>query len=170
MRDDANIVEDVDDDANGLESITLWGAESDWTHNILNLKSYWETCFNSGELDAIRKAQEAVDAGGVAFLLIDADLIKNVDAGEEEEDEEDIWWRRAKHEAGKPVDGFGSWNHCLDDNFPPDHWVVLLGNLQLGSDDGPIRLRLWSWASEYEVKGTADSFSEYLYAVVTGVP
>lgn len=170
MRDNENIHEDVDDDANGLESITLWGAMSDWTHHALGLKYHWESCFHGGELDAIRVAQKAVDAGGVAFLLIDSDLIQSYKRGEaQDEEEEEMYWRRAFHNPGEPVGDFGTWTHSKDDNFPPDHWILLLGGLQLPRD-GSIKLRVWSWSAEYELKGTADSFTEYLYAVVTGVP
>ena len=69
MRDDANIWEDVDDDANGLESLTFWGDERSWTQDVLDLPlGGWETCFSWGEIDCMRHAQNAVKAGGVAFF------------------------------------------------------------------------------------------------------
>jgi hypothetical protein len=171
MRDASNIHEDVDDDANGLETITLWGAMSEWTQHCLGLKYHWETCFNEGELTAIKRAQQDVSAGGVAFLLIDADMIQNYAPGEpQDEEEEEMYWRRRIHVAGQPLGDFpNTWTHSKDDNFPPDHWVIFLGPLVLGRD-GSINLRVWSWGREYEIKGTASSFGEYLYAVVTGVP
>lgn len=167
MRDDANVFEDVDD-GQGLEGLTLWGAMSDWTHDVLNLNSHWETCFQWGELEALLMAQEAIDAGGTAFLLIDANLIKN--GGDDHE--EDVRFRRRDHDARKPVGSPGAWTHSKDDNFPPDHWVVYLGGLTPSNptEDDQITLRLWSWGGEYEISGTADSFGEYLYAVVTGKP
>jgi len=62
--------------------------------------------------------------------------------------------------------------HSEDDDFPPDHWVVYLGGLtpRNPGEDDTITLRLWSWAKEFTMSGTADSFGEYLYAVVTGRP
>ncbi len=165
MRDDANLWEDVDT-GYGLESITLWWAMSDWTKHVLGLKYHWETCFVSGELDAIKEARDAVNDGGVAFLLIDSDLIN--DGSVDGEDEEEMWWRRASHFAGQKVGDFGPLVHSRDDNPPPDHWVVFLGGLSF--NEGQISLRVWSWGGEYLLTGTADAFSEYLYAVVTGRP
>ncbi|HXI22323.1 MAG TPA: hypothetical protein VNG71_00505, partial [Pyrinomonadaceae bacterium] len=166
MRDDANLSEDVDDDANGIESITLWGAMSDWTEQMIGLKYHWETCFVSGELNAIREAQKAVNDGGIAFLLVDSDLIN--DGSVDGEDEEEMWWSRRSHFA-TGIGKFGKKIHCRDDNPPPDHWVLFLGGLQLPSD-GTISMLVWSWGGEYQLTGTADSFTEYLYAVVTGRP
>jgi hypothetical protein len=167
MRDDENITEDVDD-GQGLEGMTLWGAMADWTRDILNLDSHWETCFHFGELDALLHAQDALDAGGVAFFLIDANLIKD---GKDDQ-EEDMRWRSTQHERRSPVGPPGPWTHSEDDAFPPDHWVVYLGGLTPRTPDGDdtITLRLWSWGREYTLSGTADSFGEYLYAVVTGTP
>jgi hypothetical protein len=167
IRDDENITEDVDD-GQGLEGLTLWGAMADWTRELLGLNSHWETCFNSGELDALLVAQDAIDAGGVAFLLIDANLIKDG----KDDTEEDMHWRSAKHEARKPLGAPGNLVHSEDDAFPPDHWVVYLGGLKPrhpGEDD-QITLKLWSWGREFTITGNADSFGEYLYAVVTGRP
>jgi hypothetical protein len=166
MRDDANVHEDVDDEATGLESLTLWGAMAYWTRNVLGLSSSWETTMTSGELPALRKCPEALAAGGVAFLLVDADLLKTG----VRETEEEIWWQRANHLPGLPVQPFGPLTHAKDDDWPPNHWVVFLGDLALGGEDGPISLRVWSWGAEFVITGTADSFTEYQYAVVTGVP
>lgn len=167
IRDDENITEDVDD-GQGLEGLTLWGAMADWTRQLLGLNSHWETCFHSGELDALLRAQDAIDAGGVAFMLVDANLIK--DGGDD--DEEDMRWRRAQHVARKPLGAPGSEHHSEDDAFPPDHWVVYLGGLtphHPGVDDH-IELKVWSWGREYTMSGNCDSFGEYLYAIVTGEP
>jgi hypothetical protein len=165
IRDDENITEDVDD-GQGLEGLTLWGAMADWTRQLLGLNSHWETCFHSGELDALLRAQDAIDAGGVAFMLIDANLIK--DGGDD--DEEDMRWRRAKHSARKPLGTPGDLQHSEDDAFPPDHWVVYLGGLtpRHPGEDDQIELKLWSWGREYTLSGNCDSFGEYLYAIVTG--
>ncbi|HVF74036.1 MAG TPA: hypothetical protein VM938_03225 [Acidimicrobiales bacterium] len=170
MRDDENIWEDVDDDANGLETITLWGEERGWTRDVLDLPNGgWETCFVEGEVRCMRKAQDAVNAGGVAFFLIDANLIKN--GGDD--DEEPIHYRSSGHGARQAPSGFGGWVHSKDDDYPPDHWVIYLGGLNLGADpddDDPVLFRVWSWGSEFELSGTVDAFSEYLYGVVTGTP
>jgi hypothetical protein len=168
MRDDENIWEDVDDDANGLESMTFWGEQRGWARDVLNLPSGgWETCFNWGEVDVMKKAQNAVNAGGVAFFLVDANLLK--DGGSD--DEEDMHWRRSRHRARTSVPPLSTLVHSKDDDFPPDHWVVYLSGLNLVGDpdpDAPVSIRLWSWAREYVVTGTVDAFTEYLYAVATG--
>jgi hypothetical protein len=168
MRDDENIWEDVDDDANGLESMTFWGEQRDWTRDVLDLgNGGWETCFSWGEVNCMKKAENAVKAGGVAYFLVDANVLK--DGGSD--DEEDMHWRRSQHLARQPVPPLGGLVHSEDDAFPPDHWVVYLGGLNLGSDPGdddPVSIRLWSWGREYVVNGTVDAFTEYLYGVVTG--
>lgn len=167
----ADAMMDVDGGASGgkdLEGLTTWSPMADWTHDVLKLKYHWETCFVSGELDALLRAQDAIDAGGVAFFLIDKNLIKNG----QDDDEEDMNFRRSRHFAGQPVASMEDSIHSKDDDIPPDHWVVSLGGLtpKNPGDDDSITLRLWSWGAEYQMSGTADSFGEYLYAVVTGTP
>ncbi len=168
MRDDENIWEDVDDDANGLESMTFWGEQRDWTRDVIGLPfGGWETCFSWGEITCMKKAQNAVNAGGVAFFLVDANVLK--DGGDD--DEEDMRWRRGAHTARQAPAALGNLIHSEDDAFPPDHWVGYLGGLALGAnpgDDDPVSIRLWSWGREYLVTGTVDAFTEYLYGVVTG--
>jgi hypothetical protein len=166
MRDAGNMHEDVDDDARGLEAMTLWGAMAHWTRDVLGLNSRWETTIHAGELRALRECQNAVDVGGSAFLLIDSELIRMGDG----ETEEDAWWRRALHIAGRPPEPYGPETHARDDNWPPDHWVIFLGDLSLAGDSYPASFRLWSWGSEFLVRGTADSLGEYVYAAVTGRP
>jgi hypothetical protein len=167
IRDDENLTEDVDD-GEGIEGLTLWGAMADWTRGLLGLNSHWETCINSGELDALVTAQDAIDAGGVAFMLIDANLIKN--GGDDSE--EDMHWRSRRHAARKPLGKLSDMKHSEDDAFPPDHWVVYLGGLtpRHPGEDDQITLKLWSWGREFTISGNCDSFGEYLYAVVTGKP
>jgi hypothetical protein len=165
LRDDENIVDDVDDDANGWESITLWGAMRDWTHNVLGLTAGWKTTLISGEMDAMRWGQDAIDAGGVAFLLVDSFLLR--DGGND--DEEDMHWRKRRHIAGQSLEPFGPQKHSLDDDslFPPDHWVAYLGASTLKAQ---VSLTVWCWGEEYRVTGSDDSLGEYLYAVVRGRP
>ncbi|MFY0568726.1 hypothetical protein ACN28E_33570 [Archangium lansingense] len=168
MRDDENIWEDIDDTANGLESMTFWGEQRGWIRDVLNLPSGgWETCFNSGEVDCMKKAEQAVKAGGVAFFLVDANVIK--DGGSDHEEE--MYWQRSTHKARTAPTSLSSKVHSKDDDFPPDHWVAYLGGLNLGPDPdsgAPVAIRLWSWGREYLVTGTVDAFTEYLYAVATG--
>lgn len=164
MRDDENIEEDVDDDANGLETITLWFAQRAWVRDMMGFSNAdYETCFWGWEVDCMKLAQQAVKSGGVAFLLIDANMLH--DGGSDSE--EDMHWRHANHLAGyaSQTDEL----HSMDDCPPPDHWVAYLGGLALGSDPGDddaVNFRVWSWGREYTLRGTVDAFTEYLYAVV----
>ena len=169
LRDDENIWEDVDDDANGLESMTFWGEQRGWIRDVLDLSDGgWETCFSWGEKDCMKKAEAAVEVGGVAHLLIDANLLK--DGGSD--NEEDMWFRSSAHSARSEPGRFPATStHSKDDDFPPDHWVAYLGGLNLAADpaDGdPVDLMVWSWGRRYRVTGTVGSFTEYLYAVCTG--
>src|SRR5262249_3364881 len=124
--------------------------------------------FHSGELESLNRAQTAVDANGVAFFLIDANLIKDG----QDDAEEVLIWRQRKHSARKPVAPPGPWHHSRDDSFPPDHSVVYLVGLTppISTEEDKLTLRLGSWGREFEISGTAASFGEYLYAVVTGRP
>jgi hypothetical protein len=168
MRDDANIWEDVDGDATWLEAMTFWDEQRSWTIDVLDLPyGAWETCFSWGEIDCMRQAQDTVNAGGVAFFLIDGNLIKDGGA----DDESVMRYRRSWRTARSAPGAFSDRIKSEDDALPPDHWVIYLGGFDLGSDpqdDDRIKIRLWSWGSEFEVTGTVDDFAEYLYAVVTG--
>jgi hypothetical protein len=169
MRDDENIWEDVDDDANGLESMTFWDEQRGWIRDVLNLANGgWETCNVWGEISCMKKAEQAVKAGGVAFFLVDANVIK--DGGSDTEEE--MWFRRSFHRRRAAPTAFeADAIHSKNDDFPPDHWVAYLGGLNLGSDpddDDPVSIDLWSWGRRYRVTGTVGAFTEYLYAVCTG--
>lgn len=144
MRDDENIVEDVDDDASGLESMTFWGEQRGWIRDVLELAGGgWKTCFVSGEVDCMKRAEAAVKAGGVAFFLVDANLIR--DGGSD--DEEDMHWRSSAHRARLAPAALSSEVHSKDDTYL-DHWVAYLGGLDLGADPddyAAVSIRLWSW-------------------------
>jgi hypothetical protein len=169
MRDDESIWKDVDDNANGLESLTFWGEQSGWVRDVLALpSSTWETCFSEGEVECMKQAEHAVKAGGVAFFLVDSNVIK--DGGSDNED--DMHWRRSSHKARSAPTAPSEKVHSKDDDFPPDHWVAYLGGLDLGNAPAAhdaVSIRLWSWGREYLVTGTVDAFTQYLYAVVTGL-
>jgi hypothetical protein len=168
MRDDANVWEDVDDDASGLEAYTNWGAMDRWTRGLLDLqKGGWETCYVTNEIGCMKQAQNAIKKGGAAFFFIHSNLIKHVDG----DTEEDAHYKWKGHTAGQIPGDFGSVAHSGDDGVTPNHWVVYLSGLNLGSDpqdDDKIRVRVWSWGREYIIICTVDTFTEYLWAVVTG--
>ena len=172
MRDHENIWADVDDGGD-LEGLTLPGAMRTWTAQVLGLRATSFPCWGSGgrfvtpvdvtPVAALNSGFDAIQRGGVAFVLVDADLIKDGS----DETEEDAWWMERGHKPGKQVGAWGKkWTHSRDDNFPPNHWVTLLDVVHPGEDR--IRLRLWSWGSEFRVDAALDSIGEYIYEVVTG--
>jgi hypothetical protein len=168
IRDDENITEDVNDGTD-IEGITMMGAMSGWTEDILNLTvtevGGWES--SSGEDAMMHLAEATVKAGGVAFLFVDANMIQ--DGGDD--DEEEMYFQRFLHRSRLSVVGSLSKCHSKDDNWPPDHWVIYLDGLNFGKppdSSDAVAIRLWSWASEYMVTGTAEAFGEYLYGVVAG--
>lgn len=168
IRDDENINLDIDDGV-GWEALTMPGAMESWTEDILGFNAGTTPCWHSGELNALLDAKAAVDDGGVAFILIDSCLIREGPG----DDEEDMWFRRAAHHKGGKPDPLGSTHHSQDDGFPPDHWVMYLGDLRIGSDhDAPdsFGLRIWSWGREYVLKGSAEAIGEYVYETVYGRP
>lgn len=171
MRDDENWIEDVDGEGeanpfgtgyNGLETLT-WPLEMKyWTEDILQLSGDVDDCWAAGELDALRAGDRAVQNGGVAFLCIDARLLKH----EPGDNEEDMWFSVRSHS----TKGIGKWSpkrHSTDDSYVPTHWVPLTGRVII-DEAGAITAPVWSWAAEYLVTGSAESFTEYLYFVVIG--
>jgi hypothetical protein len=164
IRDDENLTEDVDD-GRGMEGFT-WPTEIPrWFEQILGLRGELHNVYNSGEMDAMRAAHRAIQAGGVAILLIDSDLLKDGP----NDNEEDVWHRRR----GLPDESWTPRQHSKDDNdVIPSHYVVLLGGLKgLDEDDKlDFSMRLWSWTKEYEITGSAEGASEYIYWVLTGTP
>ena len=164
IRDEENVTEDVND-GQDMEGFT-WPTEIQrWIQQILGLRAELYNVYNSDEMDAIRAAHRAIQAGGVAVLLIDNDMIKE-GAGHREEA---VWWRRRT----PPSERWGARQHARDDNdVIPGHYVVLLGDVTGTDEDGrrDFSMRLWSWGREYEVTGSAEGVSEYVYWVMTGVP
>lgn len=169
LRDDANVMDDIDD-GEGLEAYTLWGGMRDWTRDVLGLAGNgWETCLLSGEADVMRKLRDALVQGGVAFLLVDSNLL--TDGGDD--DEEEIGYQEAVHNLATAQPALGPRIHSEDDAFPPDHWVALLSGLELKAepaDEDTVSLRVWCWGAEYEITGTVEALGEYLYAGVWGFP
>jgi hypothetical protein len=167
IREQENVFEDLDD-GRGIEGMTLPGAMERWVRDILGLRSQLFECYHTDELQALQVARGAVDAGGVCFMLVDANLL--IDGGDD--DESDMHWRQARHVARRPVGALGSSMHSKDDAWPPDHWVVYLGDLTPPdpSERDQIDLRVWCWGSEFRISGLAEDLGEYLYAVVAGWP
>lgn len=170
IRDDENLTEDVNDGI-GIEGMTLMGAMTGWTEDILNLTAteLGGVLSSSGEDEMMHLSETSVKAGGVAFLLIDKNMIE---AGPDDTEEE-MYYQKFRHFSRSPTISSSVKVHSKDDEIPPDHWVVYLDGLNFGKPPEPgdaVAIRLWSWSSEYVVTGTAEAFGEYLYGVVAGKP
>jgi hypothetical protein len=170
IRDDENLMMDVED-GTGWEAATDMGAITSWTEDILNLTAteLGGKFSSSGEDDMMHFAEATVKAGGVAFLMIDANMIK--DGGDD--NEEEMYFQRFQHFPRTSNISASAKVHSKDDDFPPDHWVIYLDGLNFGKPPEPndvVAIRLWSWGSEFVVTGTAEAFGEYLYGVVAGNP
>ena len=101
IRDEENLVEDVDD-GEGWEGFT-WPTEIvAWIEQILGLRGTLYNVYHTEEMEAIRAAQRAIDAGGVAVVLIDPDMIHD---GGTTHRESPIWWRRRKLPGQRVRDG-----------------------------------------------------------------
>jgi hypothetical protein len=65
-----------DDNPKGIVGMTFPGEMKGWSKNLLGFnKVSWKHSYIIGEVKAIVKAQEAIEKGGVAFLLIDTALL-----------------------------------------------------------------------------------------------
>jgi hypothetical protein len=116
IREQENVFEDLDD-GRGIEGMTLPGAMERWVRDILGLRSQLFECYHTDELQALQVARGAVDAGGVCFMLVDANLL--IDGGDD--DESDMHWRHvglsvhsgrrciARTTRGLPITGSSTW-------------------------------------------------------------
>lgn len=164
MRDSENISDDIDD-AQGLEGLTMPLEIEDWIAAVLRLDADYFPCWVNGEIDALAQGQAAINAGGMAILAVDSNLL-HAEAGDREEA---VWVRRRKFGAGGPG-RWSKWKHVMDDSaMTPDHYVVLVStNLEVG--EAELRVVVWSFGKHYQIKGTREAFAEYLFTVLTGRP
>lgn len=83
LRDTANLIFDVDSNSgNFVMGLALPGEMRGWTFELLGYDTVdFISTYTFGEIDAMQTAQKLWVAGGVAFLMIDADLLHNKAAG-----------------------------------------------------------------------------------------
>gem|GEM_PF-305936 len=147
MRDHANLIWDVETSVTewgrGIEGLS-WYVMEDWTHLILGYNAEWISTHLYGELDALREAEEAVARGGVAFLGIHADLLRDDKSRDREAFVEHPW------------------------SVFPNHWVSLLGDVSI--EGGRVEFRCYTWGKNRTVTRDEEDFENCLHAVVTGVP
>jgi len=134
IRDDENLMMDVED-GTGWEAATAMGAMTSWTEDILNLTAIelGDALSFSGEYEMMHLAEATVKAGGVAFFMIDANMIK----AEPSDTEEEMYFQRFQHFSRSSVVGTSAKVHSKDDDFPPDHWVIYLNGLNFGKPPEP---------------------------------
>ena len=153
MREDKNWwYTEVDADSNDLAlGVTTAGEMKEWTYEILGYDTVNHISTHGwGEFDAIKKAKEARDKGGVAFLMIHSDMAKQ-------------YCTSTIH------------SHTKDEPWMsyPDHWVSYLGNLQITYIDGIwdndlIDFDIYSWGGTCPLKLGEGPFEDYMFGVVTG--
>ena len=167
MREQENFMADVEE-GGPYESYTMWNAMQNWTRDVLGLgNNGWETCYSWGEIGVMAELRSALDQGGVAFMLIDANLLHQWTG----DDDATIMVRKAEHTAAGALGDYHLWTQAKPPGFPPDHWVPVLDGLSVASStegEDQITVRVWSWAQEWELTGTADALAGYLYAGVWG--
>jgi len=122
-----------------VEGMTFPGEMQGWSYELLGYDNVeYESTYVFGEFDALRKAQEVRNAGGVAFLMIHSALLK-------ETEEPEPWpthW----------VSFLG--NLTIDEG----NWL----------DSGRVTFDVFSWGNTKSVDKTADFFEECMWGVVTG--
>ncbi|MBD2694585.1 hypothetical protein [Anabaena catenula] len=91
----------------------------------------YESTSSWGEEDALKKGRDVVNKGGVAFLLVDASIIK-------------------------------SQSSII--NYP-DHWVSLLGNVSIRSDN--FKFNIYTWGEERTFDKNEEAFEDLMWGVVT---
>lgn len=83
LRDTANAVFDVDSESGDfVMGLTIPSEIKGWTFELLGYDTVdYTSTYTFGEIGAMQTAQKLSAAGGVAFLMIDADLLRNKPAG-----------------------------------------------------------------------------------------
>ncbi len=145
LRDTENAVFDVEGDSGdyvmGLS--TPWEMKG-WAEEVLQLPdtSFTSTVFY-GEFDALREAQDALDLGGVAFLLVNSSMLPG---------QVQPWFSVPQHwisfRGGLVID-------------EGDPWVW---------DSGHVKFDCYTWGSMRKVDLGEGPFEDAMFGVVTAVP
>lgn len=112
-----------------------------WTGELLGFSDVkFESTLFYGEFEAMRKAQEARAAGGVAFLLIHGALLDN------------------------PAPFVGHPNHWI--SFLGN--LIITPGTWWRWDSGQISFDCYSWGRRHSVNAREGKFEDYFFGVVTG--
>lgn len=145
MRDVENSVFPVDKDSNefvmGLTGLTTPCEMKGWTADLLEFDDVsFDSTFVYGEFDTMRKAQKAVDSGGVAFLLVHSSLL----GGDKPRVNHPDHWVSLL--GGTDIDDGEWWKH----------------------DSGHISFDCYSWGKQHHVDVGEGTFEDCMWGAVIG--
>ncbi|MUT68751.1 hypothetical protein [Paenibacillus sp. NEAU-GSW1] len=143
LRDTENALFPVEANSNdAVTGLTTPWEMKGWTFEILGFSNVaYESTYVYGEFEAMRKAKQIRDQGGVAFLMIHAAMLGNPD----------------------PAVGYP--NHWVSylSNLKIDEGVWY------SWDSGHINFDCYSWGSKKSVNLGEGPFEDYMFGLVTGV-
>ncbi len=68
------------DPGDSFEGITTSGDMKKWSRDLLQFNTVeWKSSYSTGEIDAIKKARDWFNAGGVAFLMVNSRMVNSPD-------------------------------------------------------------------------------------------
>lgn len=150
LRDDENVLWDVEPDANDfINGATTHWEMNGWTFELMGYNNAdYHTTFVWGELDALDDARKSVEKNGVAYLMIDTDLIKGT---------QNSFWE------------------SLFSTGYPKHWIVFEGDATIdwgdwyAWDSGYVKFRYYSWGNNTKFVDTDEgTFEDHMFGVVFG--
>ena len=143
LRDAESLIFPVDPDApsviRNISGMSFSWEMKGWVQEILGYPQIIHTkTYKKGDLLALRDAANSVKLGGVAFPLITAQALLS---------------SASSTELPIPL---------------PNHWVALLGNLQI--QNGRVAFDVYSWGKKMRVDVTEGVFKKSFWGVVIGMP
>lgn len=147
MREDENLILEIDNDVSKLEGFTggaAWFFEilgpspmKTWTKHILGYDDVGSlSTFMTEEMKALRMANDAWKKGGVAFMLIDSDMLD-----------------KGKFEPKIRL---------------PNHWIAYHGGFKIDILKGTVAFDCYTWGKIEKLSMKFDQFENCMFGVVTG--
>lgn len=132
MRDEENGLFAINKDSPAVADLTTPTEMQRWIKEILSFQNVdYESTYFWGEENALKKARDVVNKGGVAFLLVDSGVIQP---------------------------------KSPNINYP-DHWVSLLGNVSITSDN--FKFNIYTWGKVLTFNKNEEAFEDFMWGVVT---
>lgn len=153
LRESENLIFPVEPNApdlvRGLGGMTKSWEMKGWVREVLGYSQVqYDHTYLWGDLNALAKAANLVAAGGVAFALVTA---------------EGMLGKTTPTRADMPI-------------AYPNHWIVLLGNVQIQkgtsgkNNSGHVSFDVYSWARKMQVEMDQAPFERFMWGIVTGQP